>query len=99
LAEHIKKKDIFITASKNDCCSNSLLEAMSCGLPAIAYNSGGNPEIVKDGGLLFDGKDDIIDKIGECATNLSFFEEKISVATTEETAKKYLDFLRNSKNV
>ena len=46
--------DAFILPSLSESCSNSLLEAMAVGLPVIASNTGGNPELVLDGssGLL-----------------------------------------------
>jgi hypothetical protein len=59
LGDLLRQQDIYITASRNDPCSNSLIEAMHCGLPAVALNSGGHPEIVGKGGLLFDEKEEI----------------------------------------
>jgi glycosyltransferase involved in cell wall biosynthesis len=46
--------DAFILPSLSESCSNSLMEAMAVGLPVIASNTGGNPELVLDGssGLL-----------------------------------------------
>jgi glycosyltransferase involved in cell wall biosynthesis len=46
--------DAFILPSLSESCSNSLMEAMAVGLPVIASNTGGNPELVVDGasGLL-----------------------------------------------
>ena len=46
--------DAFILPSLSESCSNSLIEAMAMGLPVIASNTGGNPELVLDGrsGLL-----------------------------------------------
>lgn len=38
--------DLFVLPSKSEGLSNTLLEAMSSGLPAIACDVGGNPEIV-----------------------------------------------------
>jgi glycosyltransferase involved in cell wall biosynthesis len=45
---------IFVHPSKSESLSNAILEAMAEGLPVVASNVGGNPEIVKDGrtGLL-----------------------------------------------
>ncbi len=53
MAGLFRQHDIYLTASKNDPCSNSLIEAMSCGLPAIFLQSGGHPEIVREAGLGF----------------------------------------------
>ena len=39
--------DLFVLPSFSEGLSNTLLEAMSCGIPVIASNVGGNPEIVK----------------------------------------------------
>ena len=39
--------DIFVLPSICEGMSNTILEAMSCGLPVIATDVGGNPEIVK----------------------------------------------------
>ncbi len=47
--------DLFVLPSKNEGISNTILEAMATGLPVIATDVGGNPELVKHGhtGLLF----------------------------------------------
>ena len=45
-------------ASIDDPCSNALLEALACGLPALFRRSGGHPELVGDGGVGFDGPED-----------------------------------------
>jgi sugar transferase (PEP-CTERM/EpsH1 system associated) len=53
--ELLKALDLYILPSIAEGISNSLLEAMSSGLPVIATATGGNPEVVVDGqsGLLF----------------------------------------------
>jgi sugar transferase (PEP-CTERM/EpsH1 system associated) len=47
--------DFFVLPSRNEGISNTILEAMATGLPVIATDVGGNPELVKHGctGLLF----------------------------------------------
>ncbi|MCS6771593.1 MAG: glycosyltransferase family 4 protein [Kiritimatiellae bacterium] len=59
VASLLQQADIFITASRNDPCSNSLIEALTCGLPAIYLNSGGHPELVGGGGYGFDRPEQI----------------------------------------
>lgn len=46
--------DVFVLPSLGEGISNTLLEAMATGLPAVATRVGGNPELVQDGvtGLL-----------------------------------------------
>ncbi len=41
--------DVFVLCSRSEGMSNTLLEAMAAGLPAIATGVGGNPEILRDG--------------------------------------------------
>ncbi len=51
--------DIFVLPSLSEGCSNVIQEAMATGLPVIATNVGGNPELVSDGrtGFLFTSED------------------------------------------
>lgn len=57
VADYLKVSDIFIHSSKGEGCSNAILEAMAAGLPIVATNTGGTPEIVeKSFGFLFDYK-------------------------------------------
>jgi sugar transferase (PEP-CTERM/EpsH1 system associated) len=53
--ELLQAMDVYVLPSLSEGISNSLLEAMSSGLPVIATATGGNPEVVVDGesGLLF----------------------------------------------
>jgi len=48
IVELLNSFDIFILPSLNEGISNTILEAMSCGLPIIATRVGGNPELVHD---------------------------------------------------
>ena len=53
--DYLEISDIFIHSSKGEGCSNAILEAMAAGLPVIATNTGGTPEIVNNRfGILFD---------------------------------------------
>jgi glycosyltransferase involved in cell wall biosynthesis len=51
--------DIFVLPSLSEALSNSLMEAMACGVAPVASTVGGNPELVREGetGLLFAPKD------------------------------------------
>lgn len=49
VAEQIAQMDLFVLPSLNEGISNTILEAMACGVPVIATRVGGNPELVVDG--------------------------------------------------
>jgi len=55
VADLLKAMDIFVLPSLMEGMSNTILEAMATGLPVIATNVGGNPEILADSqcGCLF----------------------------------------------
>ncbi len=51
LADVLRQHDIFVTATEHDAYSNALVEALSCGLPAVYLDSGGSREAVKEAGF------------------------------------------------
>ncbi|MDA3855187.1 MAG: glycosyltransferase [Candidatus Woesearchaeota archaeon] len=93
LGSLLRTKDIFITASRKDPCSNSLIEAMHSGLPSIAYNDGGHPEIVGSGGEIFDSKDQIPQLLEDIVRNYSKYSKNISLLNLNEVGDKYYKFL------
>jgi glycosyltransferase involved in cell wall biosynthesis len=46
--EMLNAMDVFVLPSLNEGMSNTVLEAMACGLPVLATNVGGNPEIIEN---------------------------------------------------
>lgn len=49
VAELMRSMDIFVLPSLREGISNTILEAMACGVPVIATDVGGNAELVVDG--------------------------------------------------
>lgn len=66
IPELMNAYDVFVLPSFREGLSNTILEAMSTGLPAVVSNVGGSPEIVVEGitGNLFEVDD--IDKMAQC---------------------------------
>lgn len=48
VAELMRNMDLFALPSLGEGISNTILEAMACGLPIVATRVGGNPELVED---------------------------------------------------
>lgn len=96
LSSELSSSDIFVTASSNDPCSNSLIEAISCGLPCLALNSGGHPEIIHEtnGGLTFEGIHDFGEKKDEITSNYDSYFSKIKPFDIKQKAQKYIDFMK-----
>ena len=98
LAIKLRQHDIFLAASRYDPCSNALCEALASGLPSVALNSGGHPELVGSGGLLFDSVDDVIDCIETVAEDMDSYRNRINVSNMSFVAKNYLRFMTDVTN-
>ena len=94
----LKEHDIYITASEKDACSNALIEGLSCGLPAIALNDGGHPEIVKQGGELFEEPEQIPSLLEKLVDNYYQYQSLITLPNMEETGNHYLEFITEAFN-
>lgn len=94
LAYEMNMSDLYVTCSENDPCSNSVLEALSCGLPIVALNSGGHPELIQQAGEYFDEAPKLIPAIEKVINHHDLYSKKIKTATINEITKSYLDFFK-----
>jgi len=94
LADELRGHDIYVAASRGDPCSNALLEALACGLPAAYRASGGHPELVGEGGLPFESPDELPDVLDLLVAELDERREAIRVPSLREVADRYLEVLR-----
>lgn len=92
LSKLYKQYNFFLTASRNDPCSNSLIEAIHCGLIPIYLNSGGHSEISKNQGISFINKKDLLRKINQL--NLKK-KHDIKLKKINTIAEEYLNFIEN----
>jgi GalNAc-alpha-(1->4)-GalNAc-alpha-(1->3)-diNAcBac-PP-undecaprenol alpha-1,4-N-acetyl-D-galactosaminyltransferase len=68
IAKHMYESDIYILSSRTEGFPNALMEAMSLGLPSIAFNCHSGPgELIEDG---YDGRLIPVGNIEELATSL-----------------------------
>jgi glycosyltransferase involved in cell wall biosynthesis len=93
LAELLREHDIYITASKNDPCSNSLIEALSCGLPVLYLQSGGHPEIVKQAGAGFEAAEQIPALLEKMVDNYKVYQSQIYAPSIQDIGNEYLKVL------
>ncbi|MBX3011960.1 MAG: glycosyltransferase family 4 protein [Caldilineaceae bacterium] len=93
LADEMRRHDIFITASQNDPCSNALIEALTCGLPALYLQSGGHPELVGTGGLGFAATEEIPALLEQIIDNYTLYQQRIRAPEMSIVAAQYLAVL------
>lgn len=96
LAQQLRQNDIFITASRNDPCSNSLIEALACGLPALYLDDGGHPEIVGEAGFAFQDAAEVPALLSRLIAEHSRRQSIICLPSIAETADKYLRVLHGT---
>ncbi|MDH4102783.1 MAG: glycosyltransferase [Thermoleophilia bacterium] len=98
VADELRQHDLYIAASRNDPCSNALLEALACGLPVAYLNSGGHPELVGDGGLPFARVEEIPEVLERLAREIDDRRASIRVSPLSEVADRYLEVLGVSRS-
>jgi glycosyltransferase involved in cell wall biosynthesis len=93
LADELRRHDVFVTATEHDAYSNALVEALSCGLPAVYLASGGSGEAVKDAGFAFRDREEIPALLDRLVDEYEERQTAISLPTLEEIADGYLETL------
>jgi glycosyltransferase involved in cell wall biosynthesis len=94
LAELMRAHDVYLAASRDDPCSNALLEGLACGLPAAFRRSGGHPELVGEAGIGFDDAEELPGVFARLAAELDARRDAIRVPALTDVADRYLAVLR-----
>ena len=93
LADLLRTQDAYIAPSSDDPCSNALLEALACGLPAAYRDSGGHPELVGEGGLPFRADEELGAVLDRLIAELDERRAAISTPSLASIADSYLEVL------
>lgn len=91
LSAELRNNDMFISLVEDDACSNALLEGLASGLPVVALNSGGNPELVGSAGVLFNNELELIKSINTVSSDLKRYYDAISVKNLSILADEYIE--------
>jgi glycosyltransferase involved in cell wall biosynthesis len=94
LADLLREHDVYIAPSRDDPCSNALLEALACGLPAAFLRSGGHPELVGEGGVGFDAAEELPGVLEQLREQLEERRAAIRVPALSDVASRYLEVLQ-----
>jgi glycosyltransferase involved in cell wall biosynthesis len=90
LAAVLRDHDVFVTATQHDAYSNALVEALSCGLPAVYLDSGGSREAVKEAGFGFADRLEIPGLLERLRTEYDARRSMIDLPTLAEVGDAYL---------
>ena len=93
LAELLRTQDVYLAPSRDDPCSNALLEALACGLPAVYRASGGHPELVGEAGLPFREDEELGEALERLVTELDARREAIELHPIAWVADRYLEIV------
>jgi glycosyltransferase involved in cell wall biosynthesis len=94
LADLLREHDVYVAPSRDDPCSNALLEALACGLPAAFLRSGGHPELVGEGGIGFASAEELPGVLAQLREQLDQRRAGISIPTLSDVATRYLQVLQ-----
>lgn len=92
LAEIMRDHDLFISASRKEAFSNSIVEALFCGLPVISFAGSSAREAVPEGaGEFYEQKEEIPGKIDNILNNYQAY----TAANTPTTIKNISEFYKH----
>jgi glycosyltransferase involved in cell wall biosynthesis len=94
LADLMREHDVYLAASRDDPCSNALLEGLACGLPAAFRRSGGHPELIGEAGIGFEEAEELPGVFAQLALELDTRRKAIRVPSLADVADRYLAVLR-----
>jgi glycosyltransferase involved in cell wall biosynthesis len=94
VADVLRAHDVYLAPSVDDPCSNALLEALACGLPAAYRRSGGHPELVGDAGIGFDTPEEVPAALARLRAELDERRASIRITPLAAVADRYLEVLR-----
>jgi len=106
VCSYLNESKIFVLSSTREGNPISILEAMSCGLPIIAPNIGGIPDVVRDNenGILFESNnvDELSNAMSKVMTKYKFYSTnnrtKSSNFNIKKTAIEYFDYFQDLKD-
>jgi glycosyltransferase involved in cell wall biosynthesis len=93
VAALLRGHDIYLAPSRDDPCSNALLEALACGLPAAYLASGGHPELAGDAGLPFSSPAELPDVLDRLLARLGERRAAIAIPSLADVAGRYMAVL------
>lgn len=99
IVDHLRQATVFVLPSLSEGLPRVLIEAMACGLPVVATNVGGIPEVVRDGtnGLLVPPRDEkALSKAIEHVLNDIGFQRRAS-AENIKAATEYFPLIIGQK--
>jgi glycosyltransferase involved in cell wall biosynthesis len=90
VAEQLRSHDIFVIGSRNEPCSNALIEALSCGLPAVYLDSGSHAEVVGGGGVAFRTPPEAIAAIDRAVSEHASLASRVTAPHLVDVVDQYL---------
>lgn len=90
VAAALRSSDIFVIASRNEPCSNALVEALSCGLPVLYLDSGSHAELVGGAGLPFREAGEVPQLLDRIVADHAAFASRVAPPRLADVADRYL---------
>jgi glycosyltransferase involved in cell wall biosynthesis len=87
----LREHDAFVFTSRHEACSNALLEALACGLPAAYVDSGANGELVGEAGISYREDDELPSAVERLGGELEERRALIATPRLAEVADRYLE--------